>query len=53
MNLHPRIYRSITGRWPTQEEPPEQVLSEMERIADTEMLCLLIWKRPSAWWQVR
>ncbi|BAC91825.1 gll3884 [Gloeobacter violaceus PCC 7421] len=41
MNLHPRIYRSITGRWPTQEEPPEQVLSEMERIADTEMLCLL------------
>ncbi len=41
MNLHPRIYRSITGEWPQGEEAPATLLSEMEQIADTEMLCLL------------
>lgn len=41
MNLHPRIYRSITGQWPTGEEAPEALLAEMEQIVDTEQLCLL------------
>ncbi|MBC8121574.1 MAG: Flp pilus assembly complex ATPase component TadA [Gemmatimonadaceae bacterium] len=41
MNLHPRIYRSITGQWPAGAESPRDVLSEMEQIADTEMLGLL------------
>lgn len=41
MNLHPRIYRTITGSWPATEEAEGTLLSEMEQIADTEMLSLL------------
>jgi Type II/IV secretion system protein len=41
MHLHPRIYRSITGHWPVGAESPGSILSEMEQIADTEMLSLL------------
>ncbi len=41
MHLHPRIYRSITGHWPSEAESPSSLLSEIEQIADTEMLSLL------------
>jgi type II secretory ATPase GspE/PulE/Tfp pilus assembly ATPase PilB-like protein len=41
MNLHPRIYRALTGSWPNGEQDPQMVLTAAERLADAQTLSLL------------